>query len=173
MNFDAIIFNLTLEEKIDLVAGKDNWHLNVPLSLLDSPVMLTDGPHGIRKQEIDLVTKDEITARATCFPTASLVSCSWDTEIFALLGKAIAEEALSLGVAVVLGPGLNIKKSGYNGRNFEYISEDPILTGKLAGAYIKAAEMCGVGTCVKHFALNNYETRRMSTNVVVDDRALR
>lgn len=173
MNFDDIILQMTLEEKIDLLAGKDNWHLNLPSFLHHAPIMLTDGPHGIRKQELDPHTKEEITAKATCFPTASLVSCSWDKEVFAKLGEAIAKEAALLDVSVVLGPGLNIKKSGYNGRNFEYISEDPFLSGTLASAYIQAAEAKGIGTCVKHFALNNYETRRMSTNVVVDERALR
>lgn len=173
MNLDAIIQTLTLEEKVNLLSGKDNWNLNVPLSVCNVPMMLTDGPHGIRKQEIDPLTKNEITAKATCFPTASLVSCSWDKDVFSLLGDSIAKEAAALDVAVVLGPGLNIKKSGYNGRNFEYISEDPLLTGKLASAYIQAAEARGVGTCVKHFALNNYETRRMSTNVVVDQRAFK
>ena len=173
MDIKKIIQTLTPEEKVALLAGRDTWHMRGIESAQLLPLLLTDGPHGIRKQEYDVTFKQEVTKEATCFPTASLTSCSWDKDVLKEMGNAIAQEASALAVDIVLGPGLNIKKSGFNGRNFEYVSEDPFLTGHLGASFIKAMEKEGIMSCPKHFALNNYETRRMSTNVVVDQRALR
>ena len=140
---------------------------------LDLPaVILTDGPHGLRKQhsndDISLVNN----VASTCFPTASALASSWDPELVATVAAAIGQEARAEGVSVVLGPGVNIKRSPLGGRNFEYFSEDPHLAGILATRYIQGMQSSGVGASLKHFAANNQEYRRMTINAVVDERAL-
>lgn len=151
-----------LEEMCRLVTGRGAWHIG------DVPV--SDGPHGIRAQEDG--AKNNNSYEATCFPTASSAACSWDTELIGKMGKALAQEAKALGVSVVLGPGVNMKRSPLCGRNFEYYSEDPFLAGELACSYILAMQECGVGTSLKHFAGNSQETHRMTSNSMIDDRAL-
>ncbi|MEM1333682.1 MAG: glycoside hydrolase family 3 C-terminal domain-containing protein, partial [Actinomycetota bacterium] len=134
------------------------------------PVVMTDGPHGVRR-----TTSDEAIIAAlpaTCFPTASALASSWDTRLVEEVGAAIATEARSLGVAAVLGPGINIKRHPYGGRNFEYFSEDPLLGGALGAAMVRGIQRDGVAACVKHFAVNNQETQRMTVDAVVDPRAL-
>ena len=163
---------LTIEEKIDLLDGLDVWHTK-PVGGLPS-LMMADGPHGLRKQ---YESTDNLgvmgSVPATCFPTASLVACSFDRNLLAKMGKLIATEARAQQVNIVLGPGINIKRSPLCGRNFEYFSEDPYLTGELAASYVRAVEDLGVGTSVKHFFANNQERYRFTIDSIVDERALR
>ncbi len=170
---ETLVSQMTLEEKAGLLSGADFWHTKAVARLGLKPVMLTDGPHGLRKQT---QTADHLgineSVPATCFPTACATACSFDRELMRRVGAAIAEECREEDVAVLLGPGLNIKRSPLCGRNFEYISEDPALTGELAAAFIEGVQSQNVGVSVKHFALNNQETRRMLVDSVVDERAL-
>lgn len=164
------VSKLTLNDKTRLTHGNGAWHTNEVNNL--PSIMMTDGPHGLRKQS-DKNRGINDSERATCFPTASSVASSWSRSAIATVGASIAEEAMSQGVDVVLGPGINIKRSPLCGRNFEYFSEDPLLAGELAVSYVNAMQAKGVGSCVKHFAVNSQETRRMTINAVVDERALR
>ena len=163
---------LTLEQKIDLCEGKDFWHSKEMPGV--PQIMMTDGPHGLRKQE-DASDMLGINASvpATCFPTAVSTACSWDEELLSKVGEAIASEAAANGVGLLLGPGANIKRNPLCGRNFEYFSEDPYLAGKLAAGYIRGAESTGASTSLKHFALNNQEYKRFSSDSVVDERTMR
>lgn len=162
---------LSLEEKIRLTSGDGAWRTWDADGKLPS-IMMCDGPHGLRKQKIDETGKNNDSVPATCFPTESAVACSWNPEAVAKMASAIAEEALAEKVSIVLGCGVNIKRSPLCGRNFEYFSEDPFLAGTLATAYIKAMESRGVGTSLKHFAGNNQEMKRMTMNSQIDERAL-
>lgn len=172
MNIDIIMKELTLEEKASLCSGLDFWHTK-PVERLDIPsVMVSDGPHGLRKNVEDSENPNE-SIKAVCFPTASALACSFDRTLLETLGKAIGEECQHERLAVVLGPGCNIKRSPLCGRNFEYFSEDPYLAGELAAAHIKGVQSRGVGTSLKHFACNNQEYRRMSVSAEVSERALR
>jgi len=175
MDIKKLLKELTLEEKASLCAGLDSWH-TVSIERLGIPsIMMADGPHGLRKEieesGEDLLTKESYPA--TCFPTASALACSWDTELMYSLGEALAEECLAGGVSVLLGPGVNIKRSPLCGRNFEYYSEDPLLSGELAVGFINGVQDKGVGVSLKHFAVNNQETARMTTDVLLNERALR
>lgn len=169
----ALVSRLTLEEKAALCAGRDFWTLHgVPRLGLPS-IWVADGPHGLRKQpRSDNVSLTD-NVPATCFPTAAALASTWDRGLLREIGRAIGLEARSHGVSVVLGPGVNIKRSPLCGRNFEYFSEDPLLTGELAAALIEGLQSVGVGASIKHFAVNNQETRRFSIDAVVDERALR
>ena len=167
-NFD--VTKLNVKDKVKLVHGNGAWHTNAVGNL--TAIMMTDGPHGLRKQG-DNNRGINDSARATCFPTASAVASSFNRRAAARVAQAIADEAIAQGVDVVLGPGVNIKRSPLCGRNFEYFSEDPYLAGELATSYVNAMQARGVGCCVKHFAVNSQETRRMTVNAVVDERALR
>lgn len=170
-----LISKMTLEEKAGLCSGIDDWH-TMPIERLGIPsIMMTDGPHGVRK-EIDDAEKGLMSTPsypATCFPTACAVACSWDTELMQKLGEALGDECVAGGVSILLGPGVNIKRSPLCGRNFEYYSEDPYLAGKLAAGLIKGVQSRGVGTSLKHFAANNQETQRLTTDTIVDERTLR
>jgi len=170
-----LISEMTLEEKASLCGGLDSWH-TVPIARLGIPsIMMTDGPHGVRK-EIEGVGDDLLTVKslpATCFPTASALACSWDTELMFKLGEALGDECLAGDISILLGPGINIKRSPLCGRNFEYYSEDPFLVGNLAAGFINGVQSKGVGTSLKHFAANNQETERWTTDTVVDERTLR
>ena len=168
------ISGLTLEEKAALLQGKGNWITwNIPRLGIPS-IFLSDGPHGLRKQT---GTGDHLginkSQPAPCFPTSATVANSWDPELAEELGRALGEEAAATDVHVVLGPGLNIKRSPLCGRNFEYYSEDPYLAGKMAAAAIRGIQHSGVAACPKHFAANSQELRRMTTDSVVDERTLR
>jgi beta-glucosidase len=170
----SLITQMTLEEKASLCSGLDDWHTK-PIKRLGIPsVMMTDGPHGLRKEtgNKDRMLKGT-SVPATCFPTAAATACSWDRELLREIGRALGEEALAQGVSVVLGPGANIKRSPLCGRNFEYFSEDPMLAGEMAAAWIDGVQDKGVGASLKHFAANSQEHRRMSIDSVVDERALR
>lgn len=168
-----ILKELSLEEKAMLTVGKDFWHFeSIDRLGLDS-VLVTDGPHGVRKQkEIGKEMGSSESVKATCFPPACLSASSWNPELIEEEGNAIAQEALSESVDVILGPGANIKRSPLCGRNFEYFSEDPLLASSAASALINGIQKNGVGTSLKHFALNNQEKMRFVSNSVVDLRAM-
>ena len=174
MNIDKIISAMSLEEKIALCRGKDFWHTKDMEEYNVPSLMVADGPHGLRKQEADAdMLGINLSVPATSFPTAVSSACSWDRELLQLEGEAIGKEALANGVGVVLGPGANIKRNPLCGRNFEYFSEDPYLTGEMAGAHIKGAQSTGCGTSLKHFAFNNQEYKRFTSDSIVDERAMR
>jgi len=174
MTGKEILTQLTLEEKASLCSGANFWQLKSVERLGLTSIMVTDGPHGLRKQtgESDHLGVNK-SISATCFPTASATASSWDRDLMREIGEAIGEECLKEDVAVVLGPGANIKRSPLCGRNFEYISEDPFLTGEIASALIQGVQSKGVGTSLKHYALNNQEHLRMVSDSVVDERAMR
>lgn len=165
---------MTLKEKGSLCSGKDFWHLKSIERLGLSEIMVCDGPHGLRKQNAE---NKEIgignSYPATCFPTAVTSACSWDRDLIYRMGQALAEECLQHGVSVLLGPGVNMKRSPLCGRNFEYFSEDPELAGEMGAAFIAGVQSKGVGTALKHFAGNSQEMKRMTSNSIIDDRALR
>lgn len=169
-----IVSRMTLEEKASLCSGKNFWELKEIDRLGLRSHMLTDGPHGLRKQEgmADHLGINK-SIPATCFPTAVTTACSFDPELLYEMGGAIGEKCIRENVSVLLGPGINIKRSPLCGRNFEYFSEDPYLTGELASALVDGIQSKGVGTSLKHFAANNQETARMVCDSVVDERALR
>ena len=161
---------LSDKEKALLTCGRGAWHTH---AVQDVPeIMMTDGPHGLRKQSDNPANIND-SNKATCFPPSCAVASSWDVENARLIGQSIAQEAIAENVSVVLGPGVNIKRSPLCGRNFEYYSEDPLLAGVLAQEYVKGMQGYGVGCCVKHFAVNSQETRRMTVDALVDQRALR
>ncbi|NUR85211.1 MAG: glycoside hydrolase family 3 protein, partial [Nonomuraea sp.] len=154
--------DLTPAEKASLTSGSDTWHTTAVRDVVPA-LTLSDGPHGIRRQkESDgdaLGLNDSVPA--TCFPPAVALGSSWDPELARRVGAALAREASALGVDVVLGPGVNIKRSPLCGRNFEYFSEDPHVSGVMGAALVTGIQSLGVGACVKHFAVNNQETDRM------------
>jgi beta-glucosidase len=165
-----IISQMTLEEKASLCSGLDMWHTK-PIERLGIPsIMMTDGPHGLRKQA-GPGPFDSIPA--TCFPTASCLACSWDRSLIEKVGRAIGEECQAEGVSIILGPAVNIKRSPLCGRNFEYFSEDPYLSSELARSHIVGVQSQGVGTSIKHFTANNQEHRRHTINEIIDERTLR
>ena len=169
-----MVKKMTLEEKAAFLSGKNEWQTRDILRLNIPSVFCSDGPHGVRKQAGagDHLGLNE-SLPATCFPTAATIANSWDMELGEALGQALGEEASALEVNILLGPGLNIKRSPLCGRNFEYFSEDPYLAGKMAASYVKGIQSQGVYACPKHFAVNSQELRRMSMNSVVDERTLR
>lgn len=164
---------LTLDEKISLCSGQDFWHSQGVERLGIPAIMMCDGPHGLRKQEheADHMGINQ-SIETVCYPTASALAASFDTDVLQRLGEALGEECQAEQVGMLLGPGLNMKRSPLCGRNFEYLSEDPYLAGKLASAYIKALQEKGVAACVKHFAANNQEEHRMSGSSNLDERTL-
>lgn len=170
-NIEELISHLTIDEKIRLFNGKGSWFTYDADKKL--PVLtMSDGPHGLRKQEVEHYSDINKSNVATCFPTASCLATSWNKEILFQTGKAIAREAKKENVKIVLGPGTNIKRSPLCGRNFEYFSEDPYLAGTLASSYINGMQSEGVAVSLKHFACNNQEKRRQTSNSIVDDRTL-
>ena len=174
MKYRELIDKMTLEEKAGLTSGMDFWHTKPSPRLGIPSMLLSDGPHGLRKQEWQ---SDHLgmhkSVPATCFPTAASLANSWDTDMIERLGRALGLEAASEGISVLLGPGCNIKRNPLCGRNFEYFSEDPYLSGKSAAALIRGVQSNGISACVKHFAANSQELRRMSNDSVVDERTLR
>lgn len=165
---------LTLEEQVRLLSGGDHWHTE-PLPERGVPAaMVSDGPHGLRAQ---LAEEDHLglggSEPATCFPTAVTLASTWDEAVVSEVGTAVGAEALALGVDVMLGPGMNLKRHPLCGRNFEYFSEDPLLAGRLAAALVDGVQGNGVGACVKHFAVNNQEAHRFVVDAVLDERTLR
>ena len=169
-----IVSQMTLEEKASLCSGKDWWNTKAIERLGIPSIMMADGPHGLRKQvgEPDHLGLQN-SVPATCFPTAAALACSWDRELLQNIGQALGEECQAEGVSILLGPGVNIKRSPLCGRNFEYYSEDPYLSAELAISFVKGVQGQGVGASLKHFAANNQEHRRMTVDAIVDERALR
>jgi beta-glucosidase len=161
---------LSTEQQAALTSGSDMWHTT---AVGDIPSLtLTDGPHGVRKQVAD--AKDLITGEpATCFPPAVALGSTWDPELVHRVGVALGEESRAMGVSVLLGPGINLKRSPLGGRNFEYYAEDPLLTGILAVEWVKGLQSQGVGASLKHYAVNSQETDRMRVSADVDERTLR
>jgi beta-glucosidase len=166
-----IVSSLSRADKIALLSGRDLWHLKAIEAAAIPALMLTDGPHGLRKQGGDETGIDfSATVPATCFPPSATLASSWDPGLAEEVGRAIGKEARAEKVAVVLGPGLNLKRHPNCGRNFEYFSEDPLLSGCMAAGLVRGIQSAGVGACLKHFALNNQESNRMTVDVVVDER---
>ena len=174
MKYSELIQKMTLTEKCAILSGKDEWSTREVKRLNIPSMTCSDGPHGIRRQA---GAGDHLglnaSLPATCFPTAASIANSWDVNLGEEVGKALGEEAKVQGVNVLLGPGLNIKRSPLCGRNFEYFSEDPYLAGKMAASYARGIQSEGVYSCVKHFAVNSQETRRMAMSAVLDERTLR
>ena len=170
----GIIREMTLEEKAGMCSGKDFWHLKGVERLGIPEVMVSDGPHGLRKQaaEADHLGLNE-SIKAVCFPTACATACSFDRDLLEEMGARIGDECQAEDLSVILGPAVNIKRSPLCGRNFEYFSEDPYLASQMAAAHIKGVQSKNVGTSIKHFAANNQEHRRMSCSSEVDERTLR
>lgn len=174
MKYKHIIQQLSLEEKASLMSGKDFWQtMNIDRLGIPS-IFLADGPNGLRKQKAaaDHLGLNE-SVKSTCFPTSATMANTWNPDLLETVGSLIGVEAVAERVSVLLGPGTNIKRNPLGGRNFEYYSEDPYLAGKLSAGFIRGVQSQGIATTVKHFAANNQEYRRMSTDSVVDERALR
>ena len=174
MDIKALISKMTLEEKAGLCSGADFWHTKAVERLGIPATMVSDGPHGLRKQDQaadHLGVNDSI--EAVCFPAACATAASFDRDLLRRMGEAIGDSCQHERLSVVLGPAVNIKRSPLCGRNFEYFSEDPYLTGEIAAAYIRGVQSRNVGTSIKHFAANNQEHRRMSSSSDVDERTLR
>lgn len=171
---DGLLDKMTLEEKASLCSGDGYWFTKAVERVGIERIMLTDGPHGLRRQvgNADHLGLNK-SVESTCFPAGATVANSWDVELFGKMASLMAIEADSEGVDVVLGPAINIKRSPLCGRNFEYLSEEPYLAGKMAAAYINAMQKNGISACPKHFAVNNQETLRMVVDAVVDERTLR
>lgn len=179
MKHADLISQMSLEEKASFCSGADYWH-TAAIERLGIPTILwSDGPHGIRNS---VGTKDkgqkikEISLKgvpAICYPTAATTACSWDPNLLYEMGELLGEECIKEKVSVLLGPGTNMKRSPLCGRNFEYFSEDPYLAGKLSAAFINGVQSKGIGTSLKHYAVNSQETRRMTVSAVVDERTLR
>ncbi|MEV6850528.1 glycoside hydrolase family 3 C-terminal domain-containing protein [Actinoplanes sp. NPDC051411] len=168
-DIDAVLAALTLSEKASLLSGHDDWYTEAIERLGVPAVEVGDGPHGLRKE----TGVDMVWVPATGFPTASALGASWDRDLVRRVATAIGEEARAEGVQVVLGPGVNMKRSPLCGRNFEYFSEDPLLSGELGVAYVEGLQSTGVGASLKHFAANNQEIERTRISVEADDRTLR
>lgn len=173
LSIDNMITELTLEEKAGLCSGSDFWHTRSVERLGIPKVMMCDGPHGLRKQkgEGDHLGINE-SIEAVCFPTATALASSFDRGLLHQLGETLGGICQTEDVGMLLGPGLNIKRSPLCGRNFEYFSEDPYLSGELGAAYVNGLQGKGVAACIKHFAANNQETRRMSSDSQLDERTL-
>lgn len=173
-NVEEILAQMTLEEKAALCSGQDFWHITGVPRLGIAPAMVSDGPHGLRKQD---ETADHLgvndSIKAVCFPAGCATACSFDQDLIYNLGKTLGKECRAEHVSILLGPAMNIKRSPLCGRNFEYYSEDPYLAGKMASSFIQGVQSEGVGTSPKHFAANNQEYRRMSISSNLSERTLR
>src|SRR3954467_3049659 len=174
LDIDRLLGELTVEEKASLTSGSGFWY-TAPVERLGIPkIMVSDGPHGLRAQPGE---GDHLgiggSLPATCFPTASAIASAWNPDLLRRIGDALAQEARAAHLSVILGPGVNIKRSPLCGRNFEYFSEDPFLAGELAVGIIDGIQALGVGTSLKHYAANNQETDRLRVDAQVDERTLR
>src|SRR5919107_1713396 len=174
LDVDRLLGELTVAEKASLTSGSSFWY-TAPVDRLGVPaIMVSDGPHGLRAQPRE---SDHVglagSLPATCFPTASAIASAWNPELLRRIGQALAQEARACNLSVILGPGINMKRSPLCGRNFEYFSEDPFLTGELAVGIVDGIQSRGVGTSVKHYAANNQQTDRLRVDAQVDERTLR
>ncbi len=170
-NLKTLIAQLTLEEKASLCTGA-SLASTIPVERLSIPeLIINDGPHGVRRAT-DLHAFTQQTLPATCFPTASALASTWDVDLIHAMGQALGEECVALNVDILLGPGINMKRTPLGGRNFEYFSEDPVLAGEMAASLINGIQSQGIGTSLKHFAVNNQEFERFSISAEVDERTL-
>ena len=170
---DFLLSQMTVEEKAAICVGRDMWTTE-PVARLGIPsVWVSDGPTGLRKARSSNDVGLGTSIPATCFPTESALAATWDVDLVTEVGRAMGVECQANDVQVLLGPGVNLKRSPLCGRNFEYFSEDPVLSGEMASAFIRGVQEQGVGTSLKHFVTNEQETDRLSINSVVDDRTLR
>ena len=170
MDIDKLIKELTIEEKCSLLVGKNFWN-TINIERLSIPsINMSDGPHGLRKV-VDSVNSIEKIITSVCYPSLVTLASSFDPKLAYKMGSAIAKECLANDVNIILGPGINIKRHPFCGRNFEYFSEDPLVTTKMAEGFIKGVKSQNVGVCLKHYALNSQEDFRMTSNSIVDDRA--
>lgn len=167
---EKILCNMTLEQKVSLLSGDGDWFTKEFPELGLSHIFMADGPNGLRIEK-DVFTRDSFPA--TCYPAMAALASTWDRELAEKLAEDLAEECRASSLDLLLGPGVNIKRSPLCGRNFEYLSEDPYLTSEMAYSYVKRLQECGVGACLKHFAVNNQEFCRMTVNARVGERALR
>ena len=173
MDIESILHQMTLEEKAAFCSGRDFWHTKAIEHVGIPSVMMCDGPHGLRKQEGEGDHLGiNVSIETVCYPSAAALASSFDRDVMAKLGEALGKECQAENVGMLLGPGLNIKRSPLCGRNFEYFSEDPYLAGEMGIAYVKALQKEGIAACAKHFACNNQETRRMSGSSQIDERTL-
>ncbi len=173
MDIHETILKMTDEQKVKLLGGQDNWHTASIDEYKIPSVKTSDGPQGLRVEVSNKKLGFNESKPATCFPTPAALSSTWNVDLIKEIGTLIGEEAAYNGVNVVLSPGINIKRNPLCGRNFEYFSEDPYLSGQLGAAMVEGIQKNGTGACVKHFAANNREYRRMTVNSVIDERALR
>lgn len=170
----SLVKNMTLKEKCSLLSGEDFWHTKAVERLGIPAIMVSDGPHGLRKQDESCEGGGENDSiKAVCFPAACATTSSFDPELMKKLGETLGDECQAEDVSTILGPAINIKRSPLCGRNFEYMSEDPYLAGELAAAYINGVQSKGVGVSLKHFALNNQEYRRLTCSSNCDERTMR
>ncbi|NLF78713.1 MAG: glycoside hydrolase family 3 protein, partial [Chloroflexi bacterium] len=171
-NLESLAAQMTLAEKAALTVGANAWE-TVPIERLGIPKLtMSDGPHGVRRVEGE-GTPEAKTLPATCFPTASALAATWNVDLLGELGRALGDECIERGVDVLLGPGVNMKRTPLCGRNFEYYSEDPCLAGELAAAWVQGLQSRGVGASLKHYAANNQEHHRFTVDARVDERTLR
>lgn len=174
MNIQELVSQMTLEEKAGLTAGQNNWFTKAVERLGVPAVRTSDGPHGLRTQAGNVISMAEgDSVPAVCFPAACATAASFDRELLRRMGQALGRECQALGVDVLLGPGVNIKRSPLCGRNFEYFSEDPVLAGELGAAFVQGVQSQGRGTCLKHFFANSQEHRRMDSSSEMDERTMR
>ncbi|MFW6381732.1 MAG: glycoside hydrolase family 3 N-terminal domain-containing protein, partial [Bacillota bacterium] len=167
---DRLLEEMSLEQKAALCSGKTAW-LTEDIEQLNLPsIRMADGPHGLRVVEKLALDSDQ---PATCFPTASALAASWDPDLIREVGAALGQESQALGVHILLGPGVNMKRTPRCGRNFEYFAEDPYLAGEMGVAFVRGVQSQGVGTSLKHFVANNQENRRFTINAEIDERTLR
>lgn len=171
-NLEKNLSQLTIKEKINLLSGDGLWYIKHYDKLGLKRFMMTDGPHGLRKQASNDAMGIASSYQATCFPTASLAACSFDPQLLYEMGQALANEAIEQNVSMILGPGINMKRSPLCGRNFEYFSEDPLLAGSLGKAYIEGVQSLNVGACLKHYFGNNQEKHRMTIDAIIDKRSM-
>lgn len=170
---DDLLNELTVQEKIQLLSGQNMWQTQSVDRLKIPSIFLADGPHGLRRQSSASEAGLEVAKKATCYPSAVLLGSTWNPDLIEKMGNALGNEAIELDVDVILGPGLNLKRHPFNGRNFEYYSEDPVLSGEMAASLVKGIQSKHIGTSIKHFVANNQEKNRMVTDVIVDEKALR
>lgn len=168
-----LVSQMTLEEKAGLTSGKDGWFLKAIERLGIPSIRTSDGPHGLRRIDGDIEKLEGHSTPSVCFPAACAAAASFDRELLYKMGAALGKESQNQQVDILLGPGVNMKRSPLCGRNFEYLSEDPYLAGELAASYVNAVQSQGVGTSLKHFFANNQETRRMDVSAEIDERAIR
>ena len=169
---DQFLHKMSLNEKVNLLIGQDFWHTHGVKRLGLAPIVVSDGPFGLRKVEQQSEGAVETSLPATAFPTTVALASTFNDALMAEVGQALAKECIEKGVDILLGPGINIKRNPLCGRNFEYFSEDPYLTGRLATVLVNAIQSKGIGCSLKHFAVNNQEEKRLIMNAIVDERAL-